>query len=158
LVREKHPDARFQILGFLDVKNRTAVSRSDVAAWTDEKLIDYLGTADDVRPFIADADCVVLPSYREGLPRTLLEASAMSKPLIATDVPGCRQVVDDEVNGFLCRPRDARSLADAMLRLLSLSPPDLLRMGRAARARAESTFDERIVTRLYLAAIDEALR
>jgi glycosyltransferase involved in cell wall biosynthesis len=82
----------------------------------------------------------------------------MSKPLIATDVPGCRQVVDDEVNGFLCRPRDARSLADAMLRLLSLSPPDLLRMGRAARARAESTFDERIVTRLYLAAIDEALR
>lgn len=158
LVRAEHPESSFQILGFLDVKNRTAVSRSDVEVWTAEGLIDYLGTADDVRPSIADADCVVLPSYREGLPRTLLEASAMGKPLIATDVPGCRQVLVDGVNGFQCQPRDAESLAEAMLQMMRLSPPDRLRMGRAARARAESKFDERIITKLYLSAIEEALR
>ena len=158
LVRKQHPEVRFQILGFLDVKNRTAVGRSDVAAWTEEKLIDYLGAADDVRPFIRDADCVVLPSYREGLPRTLLEASAMGKPLIATDVPGCRHVVEDGRNGFLCGPRDAASLADAMLKILRLSPSERLRMGGAARARVETEFDERIVTGRYLTAVDEALQ
>ena len=73
-------------------------------------MIDYLGSTDDVRPFIADADCVVLPSYREGTPRTLLEAAAMGKPLIATDVPGCRNVVEHGRNGFLCRVRDAEDL------------------------------------------------
>ena len=77
-------------------------------------LVEYLGTADDVRPHIAAATAVVLPSYREGLPRSLLEAAAMARPLIAADVPGCRDVVDDGVNGFLCKVRDPVSLADAM--------------------------------------------
>jgi glycosyltransferase involved in cell wall biosynthesis len=158
LVRAEAPHARFQILGFLDVANRTAVPRSEVEAWVTEGLIDYLGTADDVRPAIAAADAVVLPSYREGLPRVLLEGGAMGKPLIATDVPGCRHVVSDGFNGFLAEVRDARSLAGAMLKLLRLPPADRDALGAAARDKVEREFGENIMVERYLSAIDEALR
>ena len=88
LVRREVPDARFRLLGFLDAPNRSAVPAEDVQAWQADGLIDYLGDADDVRPHVEAADAIVLPSYREGLPRALLEGAAMGKPLIATDVPG----------------------------------------------------------------------
>ncbi|MDB5670716.1 MAG: glycosyltransferase family 1 protein [Alphaproteobacteria bacterium] len=157
MVRAELPDARFQLLGFLDVENRTAVPRSEVEAWVAEGVIDYLGVSDDVRPNIAAADCVVLPSYREGLPRTLLEAAAMAKPLIATDAPGCRQVVREGVNGHLCAVRDSRSLADAMLRMARAPAADISRMGEAARRIAEDEYDERIVVERYIEAIEDAL-
>lgn len=156
-VRAEMPDARFRLLGFLDVPNRTAVARADVEAWVAEGLIDYLGPADDVRPFIAAADCILLPSYREGLPRTLLEAAAMAKPIIATDVPGCRQVVDEGMNGFLCAVRDPASLADAMLRMARLSPAERQAMGAAGRAKMEAEYDERLVIARYVEAIEAAL-
>lgn len=156
LVRRELPGARFNLLGFLDVANRTAVPRSEVETWAKSGLIDYLGDAEDVRPFLAAADCVVLPSYREGLPRVLLEAAAMAKPLIATDVPGCRHVTQEGVNGFLCAPRDSRSLAGAMLKMLRLPLEDRAAMGAAARTRVENEFDERIVARRYLEAIEAA--
>lgn len=157
LVRREMPDVRFGLLGFLDVENRTAVPRADVDAWAAEGLIDYLGAADDVRPHVAASDCVVLPSYREGLPRTLLEAAAMARPLITTDVPGCRQVVDEGRNGFLCAVRDPRSLADAMLRMARLSSDERSALGAAGRAKVEAEFDERIVAARYLEAVAEAL-
>ncbi len=156
-VRARHPDARFQLLGFLDVANRTAVSRSDVEAWVAQGLVEYLGHADDVRPFIAAADCIVLPSYREGLPRVLLEGAAMGKPLITTDVPGCRQVVDDAYNGFLCTVRDASSLAEAMSKMLALPAEQRAAMGAAGRRKIEAEYDERIAIERYLIAIEEAL-
>ncbi|MEA3063192.1 MAG: hypothetical protein QOJ94_2973 [Sphingomonadales bacterium] len=156
-VRREAPDARFQLLGFLDSDNRSAFSRPELQAWVDEGLIDYLGASDDVRPAIADADCVVLPSYREGLPRTLLEAAAMGKPLIATDVPGCRQVVRHDVNGLLCRVRDSESLAEAMLETLRAGPQRRAEWGKAARAIVEAEYDERIVVESYLAAVRAAL-
>jgi glycosyltransferase involved in cell wall biosynthesis len=156
LVRREAPDTRFQLLGFLDVPNRTAVPRGDVERWVEEGLVEYLGASDDVRPHIAASNCVVLPSYREGLPRTLLEAAAMAKPLIATDVPGCRHVVEDGVNGYLCRVRDGRSLADAMLRLVRLSAAERTRLGLAGRARIEAEYDERLVISRYLTAIEDA--
>ena len=157
LVRAEAAHARFQMLGFLDVPNRTAVPRADVEAWAAEGLIEYLGTADDVRPAIAAADAVVLPSYREGLPRVLLEGGAMGKPLIATDVPGCRHVVDDGINGYLCDARDAASLADAMLKLIRLADADRTALGRAARAKVEQEYGETIMVDRYLEAIDVAL-
>ena len=157
-VRLHAPDARFQLLGFLDVANRTAVSRADVEAWVSEGIVDYLGETDDVRPYIAAADCVVLPSYREGLPHTLLEAAAMARPLIATDVPGCRHVVEDGVNGFLCAVRDPASLAEAMGRMLRLGAEDRARLGASARAKVEREYDEQIVAGRYLDAIALALR
>ncbi|MDT9599698.1 glycosyltransferase family 4 protein [Sphingosinicella rhizophila] len=157
LIRRQGRDARFQLLGFLDPDNPNGVPKDQVLGWVKEGIVDYLGESDDVRPFIAEADCVVLPSYREGMPRTLLEASAMGKPLIATDVAGCRQLVEHDLNGFLCAPRDAGSLAEAMLDMLRLSPARREEMGQAARAKAESQFDERIAIGLYQEAIAAAL-
>lgn len=157
MVKREHPDVRFQLLGFLDVANRTAIPRSEVERWVAEGSIEYLGHSDDVRPSLAAADCVVLPSYREGLPRTLLEAAAMAKPLIGTDVPGCRHIVEDGVNGFLCAPRDAASLAAAMVKMLSLDVHARLALGAAGRARAETEYDEEHVVTRYLAAISTAL-
>jgi glycosyltransferase involved in cell wall biosynthesis len=157
IVRAEGEEARFRLLGFLDVDNRTAIARADVDAWVRQGIMEYLGATDDVRPAIQNAGCVVLPSYREGLPRTLLEAAAMAKPLIATDVPGCRQVVEEGVNGFLCQARSGRSLAEAMLRMIRLTPAEQGSMGKAARAKVEREFDEEVVIRRYLAAINEAL-
>lgn len=157
LVKRQVPWAQFRLLGFLDVENRSALPREAVEGWVREGIIDYLGSTDDVRPHIADADCVVLPSYREGTPRSLLEAAAMAKPLIATDVPGCREVVDDGVNGWLCKVKDAEDLAAAMLRFARTPGPQRLEMGRRSRLKAEREFDEKIVIEAYLDAIRQAL-
>jgi glycosyltransferase involved in cell wall biosynthesis len=156
-LRARYPQARFQLLGFLDAANRTAIARDEVEGWVRDGIVDYLGDSDDVRPFIAAADCVVLPSYREGLPRTLLEAAAMGKPLIATDVPGCRQVVGHEREGLLCAARDTDALAAAMARMLDTSESQRAAWGAAGRLRMEREFDERLVVTRYLDAIEAAL-
>jgi glycosyltransferase involved in cell wall biosynthesis len=158
IVRATLPEARFRLLGPLDVPNRTAVARADVEAWVKEGLIDYLGESDDVRPYIAAADCIVLPSYREGLPRTLLEGAAMAKPLIASDVPGCRALVEHGRNGRLCAVRDSSSLADAMLQIALAPEEERARLGAFGRAKVEAGFSEARVAALYLDAIAEALR
>jgi glycosyltransferase involved in cell wall biosynthesis len=101
------------------------------------------------------ADCVVLPSYREGVPRTLLEAAAMSRPIVATQVPGCVEVVEDGVNGFLCEARNAVDLARAMLDMASLPLARRQRMGAAGRQKVEEEFDEALVIGKYLEAIAE---
>lgn len=157
LVKARWPAARFRLLGFLDVENRTAVPRPAVEEWVREGVVEYLGHTDDVRPHIADADCVVLPSYREGTPRSLLEAAAMARPLIATDVAGCREVVDDGVNGWLCGAKDAIDLADRMLRFAAAPPEERLEMGRQSRLKVERTFDEGIVIDAYLDVIERVL-
>lgn len=157
LLRQRYPAARFQLVGFLDVPNRTAVPREAVEQWVQEGLVEYLGAVEDVRPFIAAADCIVLPSYREGLPRTLLEGAAMGKPLIASDVPGCRHIVADGENGHLCAARSAESLAEAMARIAALPERERREMGTRGRRRVEREFDERVVIQAYLDAVSEAL-
>ena len=155
IVRRKAPDTCFRLLGFLDAANRSAVGRGDVEGWEAEGLIDYLGAADDVRPHIAAADCLVLPSYREGLPRALLEGAAMAKPLIATDVPGCRQAIEHEVNGLLCAARDPAALAEAMLAMIGLPAARRVGMGAAGRARVEREFAEAGAIQPYLDVLEE---
>lgn len=144
-----YPQARWQLLGPVGVANPSAISRAEVQAWVDEGLVEYLGEAEDVRPSIAAADCIVLPSYREGVPRTLLEAAAMGRMAIATRVPGCIEVVEDGVNGILCKARDATDLADAMARVLRLTPTQRVTMEVAARRKAETEFDEKVVLGMY---------
>lgn len=159
LLRPVLPEARFQLLGPIDEGNRSAISHAELDAWIEEGVIDYLGTTDNVRPFIAAATAVVLPSYREGLPRSLLEAAAIGRPLIAADAPGCRDVVEDGVNGYLCAVRDAGSLAGAIRRLAELPAPARLAMGHAARRKVQEQFSEERVVTAYLdtlAAIDTA--
>jgi glycosyltransferase involved in cell wall biosynthesis len=150
LVRANLPQTRFQLLGPIDEGNRTAISRNALESWVGEGIVEYLGTTDDVRPFIAASSTVVLPSYREGLPRSLLEAAAMGRPLIATDAPGCRDVVDDGVNGYLCAVADGASLADAMRRFVNLSYEQRLAMGESARRKVQERFSEELVVATYL--------
>lgn len=153
IVRRSYPQARFQLLGGLADDNPSAVPQAELARWAAESIVEQLGVQDDVRPFIAAADCVVLPSYREGLPRSLLEGAAMARPLIATDVPGCREVVDHGVNGLLCEVRSSASLAQAMERMLSMTPAERLAMGTAGRRKVEAEFDQKLVADAYLAEI-----
>lgn len=154
-VRALHPGARFQLLGFLDVANPSAIPRTQVEAWVAEGLVEYLGPTDDVRPFLVQADCVVLPSYREGVPRTLLEAAATARPVITTDAPGCRDTVVDGETGFLCRPADAPDLADKLLRFIALTPEERRVMGQRGRDFVEQNFDERLVIERYLAVVGQ---
>jgi len=157
LLRQRWPQAEFCLLGFVDVQNPAAISRAEMDAWVAEGVVNYLGVSDDVRIQIATADCVVLPSYREGTPRTLLEAAAMARPIITTDAVGCREVVDDGVNGYLCKVRDALDLAEKMERMLSLSPRQRSEMGQRGRDKMVAEFDEKIIIRKYLVAIHDIL-
>lgn len=148
ILKERYPEARFQLLGPLD-SNPTAISSEQVEEWQREGTIEYLGVTRDVRPYLHAASVFVLPSYREGTPRTSLEALATGRPIVTTDVPGCRETVSDGVNGFLVQPRDVDSLAQAMGRFVQ--EPDLVvRMGAASRELAEAKFDVRIVNATML--------
>jgi glycosyltransferase involved in cell wall biosynthesis len=153
LLRQDHPDWRFLLLGSIDPGNRTGIAAEELGRWTEEGVVEHLGQLDDIRPAIAAADAVVLPSYREGMPRSLLEAAAMARPLIATDVPGNRQLVTHQVNGLLCKARDPVSLAEAMHEVGTMAPERRRAMGNAARATVEREFGEERVISAYLAAI-----
>lgn len=156
-LKHKGVNARFLLVGFMD-ESPFGVSKEILSQWTGGGWIEYQGSTDDIRTAIRQADCVVLPSYREGTPRSLLEAAAMGKPLVATNVPGCVEVVENEVNGFLCEAQDAEGLATQMLRMLALDDAQLERMGRASRHKAEVKFDENFVVQKYHAAITALLK
>jgi glycosyltransferase involved in cell wall biosynthesis len=129
------------------------VPRATFEEWLKGGDIEYLGRSDDVAAHLHQADCVVLPSYREGTPKTLLEAAAVGKPVVTTDVPGCRETVVDGQNGYLCQVRSGPDLAAKMLAVLRLPEADLQRMAQASRHLAETKFDERLVLDQYLQAI-----
>jgi glycosyltransferase involved in cell wall biosynthesis len=130
-----------------------AVPLADLEQFAAAGAVEILRPTDDVRPFIAEADCIVLPSYREGLPRVLLEASAMGKPVIASNVPGCRQAVEQGITGLLCEARSSASLAAAMMAFLDLPPTDRQSMGALGRAKAEREFSDGKVAEVYLKAL-----
>lgn len=157
IVKQYYPHTEFQLLGPLGVQNRTAVSNFQMQTWEDQGLIKYLGETDDVASFIKNSTCVVLPSYREGTSRVLLEAAAMGRPIITTNVPGCREIVDHEVNGLLCIPRNAEDLATKMQEMLSLSDSQREHMGILGRKKIENQYNQNIVFELYLNAIEEIL-
>lgn len=150
LVRQKQPMVHFHILGALDQENPAAIQAKELEEWKQEAWITYHGTTTDTRPFIANATAVVLPSYREGLPRVMLEAMAMAKPIITTDVPGCREVVPEGENGFLVKVEDADALAEAMFQVMNSSTQELERMGKTGRDLAVERFSEAVIVKRYL--------
>lgn len=146
-------NAKFQMLGAMDPRHKRGIKTEVIQHWIDTGLIEYLGITDDVRHYIGKADCVVLPSYREGTPRTLLEAASSSKPIIATDVPGCNDVVIHNYNGLLCKLRDAGDLADKMTEMTRLPDEKLIEFGVNGRTKMEAEYNESLVINKYLAAL-----
>lgn len=140
-----------RVAGPLDKGNPAAITDVEWQLWIQEKVIEPLGMLEDVRPALLSAHCVVLPSYyREGLPRSLLEAAATARPVITTDAVGCRDAVDAGKSGLLCKVADTESLAECMRRMLDLSPTALSEMGQAGRAWVERHFSEEKVLNAYL--------
>lgn len=153
IVRARFPDVCLQLLGPLD-ENPAAVSREAIAEWQDDGIIEYLGETRDVRPFLGQASIFVLPSwYREGLPRTILEAMAVGRGVITTDMPGCREPIRQGVNGFIVAPRDAGALADAMVRICE-QPTLPAQLGMAARKTVEDHYSVEMVNALLLSTME----
>ncbi|RYG48615.1 MAG: glycosyltransferase family 1 protein, partial [Chitinophagaceae bacterium] len=151
------PDCRFEIIGPLweqNLKDNT-VTAKDIEQWKEEGVVSYLGEKKDVRPYIAAADCIVLPSYREGTSNVLLEASAMERPSITCNTTGCREIVEDGVTGFLCRVKDVNDLAEKMKLMYELEPSARLLMGKNARKKVISEFSKQQVIDAYLRAIEK---
>jgi glycosyltransferase involved in cell wall biosynthesis len=158
IIKEKYDNVEFQLLGFLDVENRSAISREQMTQWVESGYVNYLGVTDDVQSFIAKADCIVLPSfYREGTPRTLLESASMAKPIITTDNVGCRDVVDDGVNGYICKPKDAKDLAEKIEMFLNLDDEIIHTMGQKSREKMIKEYDEKIVIKKYFEIIEKLI-
>lgn len=156
-VREKY-EVKFQLLGFIDSKNPIAIRKSEIDKWHENGVIEYLGFTNDVRGFILNADCVVLPSYYgEGVPKSLLEAASMGIPLITTDHTGCREVVEDGVNGFICQPRNINDLSKKMIKMLNLKEEELKKMGLKSREKIVRNYDEKIVLDAYKSLVQKLI-
>ena len=149
LAQKNNLEAKFQLLGEPDINHRRGIQKKEISQWIDEGIIEYLGVTDRVSEVIKEADCVVLPSYREGTPKTLLEGAAMGKPLIATNVAGCRQVVLEGENGFLCNVKDEKSLFEAVNKMYNSGKDDLERMGKKGRQFMEEKYNENLVIEKY---------
>jgi glycosyltransferase involved in cell wall biosynthesis len=149
ILRDQGRSVRFLLAGEFDTTNPSSIPESTIQRWGRDGLIQWLGYVQDMPALLHTVDVVVLPSYREGLPKALVEGAACGLPLIATDVPGCREVVTDGVEGLLVPPKDPGALADAILRLQD-DPALCIEMGKRARAKALAEFDEgMIVSRTF---------
>lgn len=144
LVKATHPEIRCVLVGGNDADNPAAIPPATIASWVAEGVIEWWGHRDDMREVYAAASVVCLPSYREGLPKALLEAAACGRPLVATDVPGCRDICRDRYNGLLVPPRNAEALARALLAMLE-SPAQMAEFGRHGRALAEAEFATQLI-------------
>ncbi|QWE00797.1 glycosyltransferase family 4 protein [Polynucleobacter sp. JS-Mosq-20-D10] len=154
ILKQEDINVEMCLLGFIDSKNSSSVPKSKIDEWVSDGLVTYLGVTDNVREEIAKAHCVVLPSYyREGTPRALLEGAAMGRPIIAADSIGCRDVVDDGVNGYLCRPKDAYDLANKISTIASMEHYIREQMGLLSRKKVRDEFDEETVINAYLDSI-----
>ena len=156
-LRKKYPHVEFHILGNYWEDNPSAISHETLESWVKEGYIVYDGGTSDVRPYLHDADCMVLPSYREGMSCSLMEAAATGLPLVATDVPGCRELVDEGRNGFLCRARDTESLREALERFILLTTNDRIVMGQESRRKMEESFAVDKIIKQYDLYLDSLL-
>lgn len=157
-IKSKYLDTEFYILGELYLQNPTSVSQSTLDEWINQRIVIFLGKTDSVEDELYKFDCIVLPSYREGLSRVLLEAASMAIPIITTNVPGCREVVEDNKNGFLCKVKDSDDLSRQMEKIIGLSIEERKQMGLCGRVKVEKEFDEKVVIQQYLEAISEIER
>lgn len=144
-VKALDANVRFWLVGDIDRENPSSVRNEDLVRWIKDPSIYYHGASDNIRKFIEQSDCIVLPSYREGMPRVIMEAMAMERPVIATDTAGCREMVEENVNGFLVPVQDTPALTQAMIRFLSLDKTLREKMGKEGRKKMVMEFDEQII-------------
>jgi len=155
-IKKTYNNVRFQLLGFIDNQNPSAISREQVTEWENEGVIEYLGVTDNVMQYLMRINCFVLPSYyREGVPRALLEAASLEIPIITTDNVGCREVVKEGYNGVLCRLKDPHDLAEKMAGFLQTDKQKLAVMGRNGRAKVIAELHEQMVLKFYREALEE---
>ncbi len=158
ILSRKYSNFSIELIGKIDEGNPSAIQEAPFREWLeDHPQAHYAGTTNDVRSYMAKADVVVLPSYREGLPRVMLEGLSMAKPLIATDVAGCRETVIHGENGFLVKVKNSAALAGAMQRIIEMSPEQRAAMGQKGRALALERFDEKRIIDRYKGYIGEVV-
>ena len=157
-LKGKGVEADFQLLGSKDTKHKRGIPSVVIDDWIKNDLVTYLGATDQVTDYLEKADCVVLPSYREGTPRSLLEAASLGKPIITTDVPGCRQVVLNGKNGLLCQVKSATDLAEKMEHMLNMERLEREQMGISGRKLMEEQFDEQRVIQIYQQQINQIVK
>lgn len=157
LLKESGNKSLFLLAGSFDEVNPSAISKNDVQIWEDDNLITFLGKTDNICDFLKLSDVVVLPSYREGLSRLLLEAASARKVIVTTDVPGCRDVVKNGFNGYLCKVQDSDDLKNKMEKVILLSASERIKMGENGQKKVIEEFDESIVFLKYLETIEEIL-
>ena len=151
IIKEKYSNTKFQLLGFVDPSNPNSVPYQDIQDWQRKNIITYLGETEDVRPFLNKSTCLIFPSfYNEGISRILLEAAAMAKPIITTDNVGCRDVVKDNLNGFICHPKDIEDLVAKIEKFIKLSSEEKKEMGKNGREVVLKNFDESIIIQKYI--------
>ncbi|MEO5889799.1 MAG: glycosyltransferase family 4 protein [Ferruginibacter sp.] len=150
LLKQKGAQFSSLLLGEIAAGNPEAISLDTIEEWQREGIITYLGNTTDVKKYFREVHAVVLPSYyKEGIPRVLLEAACMEKPIITTRNQGCTDVVDDGITGYLCEIKNANDLADKMQNFINLSPAEKRKMGIAGRKKMEESFDEKIIIDIY---------
>lgn len=153
-LQAEYPQVRWQLLGPLDALNPDAIRPAEMESWVRSGIVEYLGVTKDVRPYLEHSSCVVLPSYyMEGVPRSLMEAASMERPIIATDSVGCKDVVLDGVTGLLCEKRSLEGLVEAMRKMLTTPQEKLRKMGRKGRELMLRKFDEKIIIGEYKKAL-----
>ncbi len=146
IIKKKYKKLQFWLVGDVDEGNPSSVSNEDLMYWIRDPDIHYHGATDNVKLYFRQSDCIVLPSYRgEGLPKVIMEAMAMERPVITTDTPGCREAVEDGVNGYLVPLQNSNALAQAMEKFILLDPTSRTAMGKKGRIKAMNEFDERII-------------
>lgn len=149
ILKKKYSNVRFQLLGAVWLNNPTAIKEEEIRTWESKGIVEYLGHTPDVRSYMDKAMCVVLPSYREGIPCTLMEAASIGRPLVATDVPGCHEVVVDGYNGYLCDVKNAKDLAAKMEKIILMSQEERIKMGANGRQLMIDKFDIKHVIAQY---------
>jgi len=157
IIKRKYPKVKFYLIGPIDEGNPSSIPKEIIDEWVKEKVVKYLGFKNDIRKYISKADVIVLPSYMEGVPNILLEASAMEKPIITTDAPGCKDVVENNKTGLLVKPKDIKSLIVAMEKMINISKKEREKMGKLGREKVKKEFSVEIVIKNYLNVINQVL-
>jgi glycosyltransferase involved in cell wall biosynthesis len=145
LVKKSNQQVQFWLVGDLDKENPSSIRHDDLMKWIRDPDIHYHGSTENIKKYIEKSDCVVLPSYREGMPRVIMEAMSMARPVITTDTAGCRETVDDQVSGYLVPVKDSKALAKAMNDFMQLDSQAKQIMGQSGREKVLKEFDDKII-------------